>query len=269
MELVYLMVKGKNGLWHTLASVTTNGEVLLYWAGILCLVVLVAHTIMAYGRRRPWWNRFVSFQQLHSLGATLFLLAAAMHWWPFALFLIPAVSVHGISVARRWYYYNNHHPNNNNHDVRPCRPVKAPALLLGSCLMTSLVAVTVVWMGRETYMTSKQANLYIPFVFPPLAVAVGLVASIVTSWVILMWTEDPTTNQQQTNNHNHRTAIAVTTTTTESDLTSPLLLPVSSLTYAATGGGGGETLVNHCVDAENGILEMEPAMEPVSPRGLS
>ena len=38
-------------------------------------------------------------------------------------------------------------------------------------------------MCRENYMVSPEANLRVPFVFPPLSVAASTTVSVLTSWV--------------------------------------------------------------------------------------
>ena len=75
----------------------SKGEHLLYCFGALTLALLLAlATLAAFRRHRgiaPW------FRAAHRAMATLALLSAAAHWWPFALLLCPAVAVGATGAA--------------------------------------------------------------------------------------------------------------------------------------------------------------------------
>lgn len=179
-ELAYLVASKR--LVHDL-NIHANGENLIYWAGILSLVIMVAHFALVCVRKRlqPFFHR------IHSILAALLLLAAAFHWWPFALFFVPATSVEGVALASRLWDGQPSIAGGSSHGER--RPL---LMTLSSCqaataltlsLMGSLMGLSVVWMCREKYMVSTGANLRVPFVFPPLSVAASTSVSVLTSWV--------------------------------------------------------------------------------------
>ena len=68
------------------------------------------------------------------------------------------------------------------------------SLQLASALASSLCGVFLVWSLRQDYMQKPTANLYVPFLFPPLCVVVSTGASYWTSRGIIaslfLWFED-------------------------------------------------------------------------------
>jgi len=178
-ELAYLFATKR--IVHDL-NVNDDGENLIYWAGILTLVILLTH--LAVVATRKWLKP--AFHRIHRVLAALLLLSAASHWWPFALFFVPATSVEGVCLASQVWYaqpsITGSAQGDRRHFLMQLSSRKAATALLLS-LMGSLSGLYVVWMCRENYMMSPEANLSLPFVFPPLSVAASMSGSVLVSRV--------------------------------------------------------------------------------------
>ena len=149
-ELIYFCSTKKH--FHSFWAIVSNGEVLLYWSGLLALVILVCHTVVAYTRRQL----AEGFRDVHRVLAALLLLAAATHWWPFSFFFLPTTALHGMAWAA---------PNVDHWSIH-----RTAKCLIGALTTALLFGLYPVWYFREVFMMSAHANLYLPFVFPPLSV---------------------------------------------------------------------------------------------------
>ncbi len=203
-ELVYLLItKSKSGsvALFTELNIRENGENLIYWFGLLCFLVMACHVVAAYCRKMLSGI----FRPLHQILALTLLLLAAAHWWPFALFFVPATAVHGCGLAILLHYRETSDSvRNSNLDdnlarstphssslsfVPPFSKKQAGFLLLVSLSVSSL-SLYIIWMWRQSYMQTPTANLYVPFLFPPLSMIVGLVASSTSIRMCLQFVSD-------------------------------------------------------------------------------
>jgi len=146
-ELTYLAAT--KVLWSSL-SVQEDGENLIYVFGLITLVFGMMHGLVAVLRSR--WYSF--FRKVHLPLALFLLLTATIHWWPFAFFLLPAITTHAVELAKKL---------TRTAAQRATRLCMSIALL--SAISGSLCALCIVWSVRAAYMLSPDANRYIPFLF--------------------------------------------------------------------------------------------------------
>eukprot|EP00466_Bigelowiella_natans_P005377 jgi/Bigna1/75692/fgenesh1_pg.36_\ len=139
-------------------SLKNGGENLIFWAGLITCLLLIGHTSVAYFRRHD--AIAAKFVSMHRALAGILLLSAAFHWWPFALFLCPAVAMAATSAALR---------------SAPSIPLRWRSMILATSLVASICGVCVVWKGREMTLLRKNADTYSPYAFPPAAVGVAFV----------------------------------------------------------------------------------------------
>jgi len=168
-ELVYFSRHGWDFFWKQLSlAKAEDGENLLYILGILAFVVFAFHMVLVQVRKRV-----SNFKNLHRAGAALLLLIAAAHWWPFALFLLPAAAGQGFcfasQVAERAGYPQTQQRKNQ---------------ALFAALFGSLVGLSLVWILRQRVMQDG-ASLLTPFIFPPAAVLAEFISSTLVSLPIL------------------------------------------------------------------------------------
>lgn len=166
-EAIYLFVTDVEGLK---VDGGVNGEHLLYILGLLLLVTLGIHVTLAALRKLPKVRQ--SFRAAHRLLAGLVLLLAAAHWWPFALFLVPSAAVHGFEAATALR-------------AELLGP-RSMGIALAAAMVANLAALALVWSFRESYMSRAGANLLVPFLFPPLALVLGFLASFVAALLSLL-----------------------------------------------------------------------------------
>eukprot|EP00928_Gymnodinium_smaydae_P092199 TRINITY_DN76009_c0_g1_i1.p1 TRINITY_DN76009_c0_g1~~TRINITY_DN76009_c0_g1_i1.p1 ORF type:complete len:397 (+),score=26.42 TRINITY_DN76009_c0_g1_i1:54-1244(+) len=167
-ELAYLLSQKEGGFVEVMNALK-NGENVLYLLGLITFCVLAIHVAIVSVRR----HTFVAstFRSVHRYLAALLLLLAAAHWWPFTFFLIPTTAVHGTNLATS--------------DNVPCPRVYA--LSLSVALPVGVVVVCIVWTFRQRVMEQETADLYTPFVFPPLTLFVSFLASSVAAKATKAW----------------------------------------------------------------------------------
>jgi len=149
-ELVYLAIVGR--LWSSLA-LGEEPDNLLFVFGLITLVFGVVHGFVAYFRGR-WY--FI-FRRVHLPMAMALLFTATIHWWPFAFFLLPAITTHALEFAKKKFM------------TKPSARTESLGLLCASS--GSLVALCITWSLRATYMMRADATRYTPYLFS----AVGFV----------------------------------------------------------------------------------------------
>eukprot|EP00439_Symbiodinium_sp_Y106_P044991 s5726_g5.t1 len=153
-ELIYIV--SQEGFLSMFQLAGEKGENLLYLMGLVTALLLLVHTLVAFLRKQTFIRRY--FKNAHRTTASLLLLSATVHWWPFALFLLPAAAAYGTSaglaVARRC-----------GREVSEARS----SFALAAAVLGALGGLCVVWKLRESSMLAEGVGLLIPFVFPPLA----------------------------------------------------------------------------------------------------
>jgi len=188
-ELIYMtstrsLVTGNRKIVDELLM-REDGEDLLYIAGAMALLILSVQGMVGYSRQVLRINNW-SFRKIHRALAFALLLVAAAHWWPFYLFLIPAISLHGVGIACCLMDVDESDPDNSLSSV-PNRYTRAEiALLVFLSVLCSFFATFFIWTLRENFMTSPTANLSVPFFFPVLCIALSLLASVFVSTLYLM-----------------------------------------------------------------------------------
>ena len=157
----------KKGLW-TYIKLTSpaDGENVLYVFGIVTAVLLLTHMVFAAFRKQQWLA--ASFKKVHRVLACVVLLAATVHWWPFVLFLLPAVAVHSCTAGETLAA---------TFGRSPTAAQRSWALIGAFC--GGFIALAIVWSVRQTAMIRQDVDMVLPFIFPPLAlVAEGFLATI-------------------------------------------------------------------------------------------
>lgn len=181
-ELLY--IASKRNLRRSF-DVFHDGEAVLYLLGLTLLILFIAHAFLAYFRKRfatsPPPNQGITFRGLHTTLAVLILVVAACHWWPFALFFVPATAIQGVSWGETMFAGKRRGYLSAEDLSR-----RQTGGLLGTSILASLVlGFMLAWKWRQDYMMSSSANLYIPFVFPLLSVVMSLLASTMLTVLFL------------------------------------------------------------------------------------
>lgn len=156
------------GLWtYIKLSSPSDGENMLYIFGMVTASLLLIHTLIASLRKQQWLASI--FKKVHRSLASLVLLAATVHWWPFVLFLLPAVAVHSCTAAETLAAAVGRSPSAARH-----------SWALVGAFFGGFVGLAAVWSARQTVMSRQDVDMVLPFIFPPLAlVAEALSATIV------------------------------------------------------------------------------------------
>ena len=190
-ELVYLTSqRGTPFGFPVVFDVVKSGENLLFVLGALTLVVLIIHGAVAAVRHRVPAVKG-RFHVLHRALATVLLLCAASHWWPFALFLIPTTAVHGTAAAIR-----RHGPRGGLVELQQSSPASEAGVPLRICavallngLIANVISVAGIWWARQIFLeiyASNYSSLAIAFIFPFLAVLLGFISAIVAARFVLV-----------------------------------------------------------------------------------
>ena len=160
-ELVYL---ASQGLLHVL-SLGSRGN-LIFVFGLVTLLTLLVHSAHALSRRRT--SIAPSFRRIHRALAGILLLVASAHWWPFAIFLTPAIACAAASYALSCSPPTQASAAN--------RQSHAP-LALASAVIGAVVGLATVWSARQAWMLAHPEGYYtLPVsLFPPAAVALAFV----------------------------------------------------------------------------------------------
>ncbi len=134
---------------------------LLFWFGAATILLLLVHAALAKLRHHPAVQPH--FRSIHRALAFVLLLSATTHWWPFALFLAPAVAVAATGLAVR--------ASTSADAGRRGAPIALASALAAAVVL----GVAPVWAARQAYMLAHPRDFNTPFVFPPAAVALAFV----------------------------------------------------------------------------------------------
>mmetsp|Transcript_24092 Transcript_24092/g.77680 ORF Transcript_24092/g.77680 Transcript_24092/m.77680 type:complete len:409 (+) Transcript_24092:2184-3410(+) len=177
-ELLYLVVKDRRAF-------VTGAYRLLYWAGAVAFAVLLVHAIVARFRRRLKY-----FVPLHKALAAVLLLCAAVHWWPFAFFLCPAVATLATAHALLRALPA---ATKGDDDTAEDDASSLGSLLLSTSLLAAVAGVCVGWKMRELTLL-RVSHPYWPYPFPPLALGLGYVLARITAEALLLKLAPPPTD---------------------------------------------------------------------------
>ena len=202
LELVYL------GLIKGLAKrlfLQEDGEDILYLVGFIALLLIITQGVVGYCRK-ALRDKNIPFRKIHRGLAFALLLAAAMHWWPFIIFLIPVIAFHGVGIAVNRKETRNENTNDEDDKLSlssipdNLTTSQVTALMIVS-ILSSFFSTFIVWLLREAYMTSSVANLSLPFLFPFLSIILSLLFSVIASSLYLEFVidenQDDDAQQQQ------------------------------------------------------------------------
>jgi hypothetical protein len=183
-QIVYLLgVSGTEFGFPAVLDISNNGGHLIYLFGLATLCIVIIHLIIVSIRHTSFMTG--RFHLLHRIGAVCLLLCATAHWWPFAFFLIPAVAVHATGFAAK------------------LRGVKMPvaladakrcSLALAVATASEILGTAVVWLVRQAVMSRPQADLYTPYIFPPLALFAGFLFAFLAAYSVLACLARPLAN---------------------------------------------------------------------------
>jgi hypothetical protein len=174
-QIFYLVSTGTLGSSLAFKAFSDN---LLFWFGLVNISILIVHGAFVFFRHHP--RVAPKFRRTHRWLAALLLLGASAHWWPFALFLAPAIATAATGYAL---------------DARLDTRVKVQhaTLALAFALVAAVCGIGLVWVLRQEWMMAHPHDLYSPFVFPPLAVSVAFASGVAvaagTSWLVARSTE--------------------------------------------------------------------------------
>ena len=176
-ELAYMASQGQLSLiWIHPKKGSDN---LTFVFGLCVFLILLALTTHAFSRKLA--SVAPSFRTLHRAFATVLLLVASAHWWPFAIFLAPAVAcaATGFAVGR---------------SGQPDAGKRNAPLALAAAIVSTLGGICSVWAARQAWMLAHPSQYYtLPVhIFPPMALGLAFVLARGTAVAVLAATADRT-----------------------------------------------------------------------------
>jgi hypothetical protein len=176
-ELTF-MIANNDELWRYLTLSHPYSDVnVIYVLGVAATFIGLATVVVGLQARRifgRWWALS------HRTLALLTMMVSAGHFWAFALLFLPAQAFHGAALGIML------HSRGRSLAQKPTHSKRTSAACVLVALCANLIAFIVVWDQRAAYMSQKSADLYTPFVFPPLSVFSGLAFSAATVWLLLV-----------------------------------------------------------------------------------
>lgn len=177
-ELTYLASQGMlDLLWINSSSDSDNITFILGLATLLLVIALSAHALS-----RHCSSVAPTFRRVHRVLAASLLLVASAHWWPFAIFLAPAIACAAVGRAL----------DSSLARAETCRR-NAP-LALAAAIFATLAGIGSVWAGRQAWMLAHPSDYYtLPVhTFPPAAVGLAFVLARASAAAVLKMRKDPT-----------------------------------------------------------------------------
>lgn len=175
LQLFYLSVKDRRAF-------LTDSSRLIFWAGAVTFAILIVHATVARFRRTLTAEYFVP---AHKALAAVLLFFAAVHWWPFAFFLCPAVAVLATAHALSRALQESKDGMNATSSFG--------SLLLSTSLLATVVGVCTIWKVREVALLHVTHHAW-AYPFPPLALGLGYVLARITAWALLLKLAPPPPN---------------------------------------------------------------------------
>jgi hypothetical protein len=180
-QVVYLFA---TGTFLSSLDLTLSGENILFVHGLALIVLLTLQTTV--GLLRKSIRKSISFfRTAHSSIAFVLLIVLTVHWWPFVIFMLPTIAIQSVSMSFRW---KRHAIRGKTDDAAILLRLESPSHLsasFGLSLFASICSTALVWHYREIYMMSDTANLYIPFVFPFVAILASTLGAILAAQLYL------------------------------------------------------------------------------------
>lgn len=188
-ELVYLTATNQLGLvWIGGGRSGAEADNGTFVFGLVTLVVLLALATHAKARKTTAVKN--GFRRLHRMAAGILLLVAAAHWWPFALFLAPAVAVaatgHELDRASPEDAPEGGAARTSAGTRRTIKARNGP-FALAAAILAALAGIAPTWAARQAWMLAHPSQYYtLPtMLFPPAAVGVAYALARVVAGVVL------------------------------------------------------------------------------------
>jgi len=180
-QLVYLASQGTLDTFRYSPPTSNRTDSLLFIFGLTTLFGLAALSSHALLRRSP--SVAPSFRTVHRAAAGALLLVASAHWWPFAIFLAPAVAC--AATGRALEGFGSGNPDGGAQAIAAA--ARAAPLALIAAVAATLAGVVPVWAARQAWMLAHPADYYtLPVqLFPPAAVGLAFVLARAAAATVL------------------------------------------------------------------------------------
>ena len=157
-ELVYLTSQGLLNSFSLNSDNLTRNDSLLFIFGLATFMLLLSLLIHALSRFKPFVASI--FRASHRGLAVMLLLVASAHWWPFAIFLMPAITCGATSYALRRFHIKD---------------IKMISYALLSSNIGGLLGFALVWYSRQLWSLKNPENYYgfSAQMFPVLAIVLA------------------------------------------------------------------------------------------------
>ena len=171
-EIIYMASQSQLYLFKIKAP-SGGSDNLIFIFGLSTFCVLSTQSIHAYARRHE--SMAPTFRKIHRVLAVLFLLIAAAHWWPFAIFLAPAVACAATAYAIDSVKQRKSDVSvevNARHSPPRAMIDDAASLALFAAIGATLLGVSIVWSARQAWMLRHPSDYYsfMVQIFPPAAI---------------------------------------------------------------------------------------------------
>lgn len=175
-ELVFLASQGNLGRLSPRSS--GNGDNFTFLLGLISFLLMVALAAHVFSRH----HLSIPFRGVHRVLAYAVLLMASAHWWPFALFLAPAIACAATGRALL---------NTSQADADG----RNSALALAAALVATLLGIVLVWALRQSWMLAHPQHYYTwdVYMFPPAAISLAFVFSRLAAAAVFRATYPATT----------------------------------------------------------------------------
>lgn len=178
-ELIYLASQGKLDRFSIHPSSDSDNLTFVFGLiSLLLLGVLAAHALSRHRVAKLFSN---TFRGVHRVLVALVLLMASAHWWPFALFLAPAIS--WAATGRALGSSSQADTDGRNY-----------ALALAAAIVATFLGIILVWASRQSWMLTHPHDYYTlnVYMFPPAAVGVAFTFSRIAAAAVLKATKAAT-----------------------------------------------------------------------------
>jgi len=174
-ELVYLTSQGMLNVLIPTTRSSGSSDSLLYIFGFVTFVLLLIQSSHALFRYQPCVKK--NFRYFHRIFAASLLLIASAHWWPFAIFLMPAVVCAATSYAIKEQKRNNNDSNN----------VHVVALAFIAAIIASVSVLVLIWAARQAYSLAHPKDYYtLPLhMFPVVSVFLAFIIARFSASAVL------------------------------------------------------------------------------------
>ena len=163
LDLIFVFLDKGKGNW-----MDGRSDNLTFIFGFLLFVLLLFHTVYGFFRHRACLA--ANFRRVHAGSAVVVLLVATAHWWPFVIFLTPAVACAAAAQTVRV----SSSPGVNS---------QIAALALGTSIIGAVMGIVPVWAVRQIWVLNHPQAYYALLVhmFPVAGVFCGFCLARVLS----------------------------------------------------------------------------------------